>query len=93
MRFVFNFFKEANNVSEKRKDEDTSNAIVSKTIWVEGLVPGIDFCNHGMLQSPYGFTLLWSFVILYCVLQHIGNNIILLRRQLVMQSSYFLHLN
>ncbi|XP_039135148.1 uncharacterized protein LOC120272391 isoform X2 [Dioscorea cayenensis subsp. rotundata] len=40
--------KEANNVSEKRKDEDTSNAIVSKTIWVEGLVPGIDFCNHGL---------------------------------------------
>ncbi|KAH7668886.1 Rubisco LSMT substrate-binding domain-containing protein [Dioscorea alata] len=40
--------KEANNVGEKRKDEDTSNAIVSKTIWVEGLVPGIDFCNHGL---------------------------------------------
>ncbi|KAM0935771.1 putative [Fructose-bisphosphate aldolase]-lysine N-methyltransferase [Dioscorea sansibarensis] len=40
--------EEANNVSEKRKDKDTSNAVVSKTIWVEGLVPGIDFCNHGV---------------------------------------------
>lgn len=21
-----------------------------ETVWVEGLVPGIDFCNHGMLS-------------------------------------------
>lgn len=23
--------------------------VQDETVWVEGLVPGIDFCNHGML--------------------------------------------
>lgn len=27
----------------------TSTAIQGETVWVEGLLPGIDFCNHGML--------------------------------------------
>ncbi|KAJ0967073.1 hypothetical protein J5N97_023990 [Dioscorea zingiberensis] len=40
--------EDANIVSEKEKYKETSNALVSKTIWVEGLVPGIDFCNHGL---------------------------------------------
>lgn len=39
-------------VSDEFAKEDTT--IVSKsvedTVWVEGLVPGIDFCNHGKLQ-------------------------------------------
>lgn len=26
-----------------------STSVEKETIWVEGLVPGIDFCNHGML--------------------------------------------
>lgn len=27
---------------------ETSTSAQGETVWVEGLVPGIDFCNHGM---------------------------------------------
>lgn len=28
---------------------EASTSIQEEKVWVEGLVPGIDFCNHGML--------------------------------------------
>ncbi|KAL0002589.1 hypothetical protein SO802_016370 [Lithocarpus litseifolius] len=35
----------------------TSTAVQGETIWVEGLVPGIDFCNHGTLSTKIRNTL------------------------------------
>lgn len=38
-------------VEEKRTDVANSTSTHEDTVWVEGLVPGIDFCNHGMPLS------------------------------------------
>ncbi|XP_028552395.1 fructose-bisphosphate aldolase-lysine N-methyltransferase, chloroplastic [Dendrobium catenatum] len=32
----------------KESSVDTSSSKAGETVWVEGLVPGIDFCNHGL---------------------------------------------
>ncbi|KAL0928155.1 hypothetical protein M5K25_000022 [Dendrobium thyrsiflorum] len=32
----------------KENSADTSSSKAGETVWVEGLVPGIDFCNHGL---------------------------------------------
>lgn len=29
----------------------TLTSTQGETLWVEGLVPGIDFCNHGMVEK------------------------------------------
>ncbi|KAK7256733.1 hypothetical protein RIF29_30191 [Crotalaria pallida] len=34
--------------SDNQTKEMTSNATQGDTVWVEGLVPGIDFCNHDL---------------------------------------------
>lgn len=34
--------------SESQVNGGTSSSMQEETLWVEGLVPGIDFCNHGM---------------------------------------------
>ncbi|XP_010940902.1 uncharacterized protein [Elaeis guineensis] len=39
--------EDANIIVEKRNDEALKTQS-EETIWVEGLVPGIDFCNHGL---------------------------------------------
>ncbi|KAK1297319.1 hypothetical protein QJS10_CPB15g00658 [Acorus calamus] len=33
---------------EGKGGEETPSSEQSETVWVEGLVPGIDFCNHGL---------------------------------------------
>ncbi|KAH0471130.1 hypothetical protein IEQ34_000853 [Dendrobium chrysotoxum] len=35
----------------KENSADTSSSKAGETVWVEGLVPGIDFCNHGLKQA------------------------------------------
>lgn len=35
-------------VKDNYKADETSKNKGSETVWVEGLIPGIDFCNHGM---------------------------------------------
>lgn len=33
---------------DSQVDGETSTSAQGETLWVEGLVPGIDFCNHGI---------------------------------------------
>lgn len=33
-----------------KKDTTVASKSGEDTVWVEGIVPGIDFCNHGKLQ-------------------------------------------
>ena len=33
---------------ESQVNRGTSSSMQEEILWVEGLVPGIDFCNHGM---------------------------------------------
>jgi len=37
--------KKSNNLTTK--ETCNSCTVTGETVWVEGLVPGIDFCNHG----------------------------------------------
>lgn len=37
--------------SDDEVNEMTCNKIQGDPVWVEGLVPGIDFCNHGRLLN------------------------------------------
>lgn len=39
--------EDANTMVEKKNDE-ALKTLNAETMWVEGLVPGIDFCNHGL---------------------------------------------
>lgn len=40
---------EADRVENQVNGEKSSETSLQEgTLWVEGLVPGIDFCNHGM---------------------------------------------
>lgn len=32
---------------EGQATEVTPASVQGETVWVEGLIPGIDFCNHG----------------------------------------------
>lgn len=36
------------NVKDEKRAASTTLPIQGETVWVEGLVPGIDFCNHGI---------------------------------------------
>lgn len=35
---------------EKEKCAEESSSLDGETVWIEGLIPGIDFCNHGMFS-------------------------------------------
>ncbi|PKA52773.1 [Fructose-bisphosphate aldolase]-lysine N-methyltransferase, chloroplastic [Apostasia shenzhenica] len=41
--------KDGTVVSDKKGDDYGSRIQAEETLWVEGLVPGIDFCNHGLM--------------------------------------------
>ncbi|CAA6663369.1 unnamed protein product [Spirodela intermedia] len=36
---------------EKERCAEESSSLDGETVWVEGLIPGIDFCNHGLEVS------------------------------------------
>lgn len=49
--FIYNVFIsgfEAHG-NDSKVNGVTSTSKQEETVWVEGLLPGIDFCNHGML--------------------------------------------
>lgn len=43
-------FKVAKVVTNNENGNGTSRTKDADTVWVEGLVPGIDFCNHGAFR-------------------------------------------
>ncbi|XP_038971537.1 uncharacterized protein LOC103721376 isoform X3 [Phoenix dactylifera] len=40
--------KEVANIMVEKRNDEALKTLNEETIWVEGLVPGIDFCNHGL---------------------------------------------
>ena len=39
---------EDHQIIDSTASEKTFGSLKQETVWVEGLVPGIDFCNHGV---------------------------------------------
>lgn len=50
------------------KDENNASTTPSEDIvWAEGLVPGIDFCNHGTLKI---FFYICNFIWIFCTISY-----------------------
>ncbi|XP_020591612.1 uncharacterized protein LOC110032354 [Phalaenopsis equestris] len=41
-------YRDSGILFDKENSTETSTSKAGETVWVEGLVPGIDFCNHGL---------------------------------------------
>jgi hypothetical protein len=47
------FWQETDITAKDSSTDENSKSSNTESIWVEGLIPGIDFCNHSKSSKLY----------------------------------------
>lgn len=59
------FFGQENDITDKDCSPDEhSKSSNTESIWIEGLVPGIDFCNHSKSSKFKSWTTIWQSILI-----------------------------